>query len=302
MTPALHKYGFNLHNLESGSSCLPGYMKLNLLIAAICFLTNLMSVGQDISGTWIGNYEPTSFASHPEKLVVEIFVHNDSIITGASHLYYKKNLYEHYKINGVIRKKEGMIYFSEDSTIAVKLGLMEENCLGNYTLKLIVKDNTLRLDGRWRDNSNSIFRCPSSGVWLEKDHKAGVKKTLPKEQDKILERRSDIQSLVELSNSETDSILIEVFDNGIVDQDLVSIYLDDSLLIHKQLVTAKAITFYISVDKNKPISKLKLVAESLGSIPPCTVLMIVKTRKKKYEVNLSSTLNLNGVIEFFLKE
>ncbi len=256
-------------------------MYLRTVISGLYSLIGFVVSGQDISGTWVGNYEQTVFASHPEKLVVEIFVHNDSIITGASHLYYKNNLYEHYKINGVIRKKDGVIYFSEDSTIAVKLGFMEENCLGNYTMRLTVTDDLLRLNGRWRDNSNSLFRCSSSGVWLEKENKIPAERLPGKVQDKNLERRSDIQHLVELSHNETDSIVIEVFDNGIVDQDSVSIYLDDSLIIYKQLVTAKPIIFHISIDSNKPLSKLKIAAESLGSIPPCTVLMNVKDENQK---------------------
>ena len=277
-------------------------MNLKVLISCLCAVINFNVAAQDISGTWVGNYKHSAFSSLPEKLVVEIYVHNDSIITGASHLYYKKDLYEHYKINGVIHKNEGIIYFSEDSAIAIKLGFLEYNCLGNYTMRLTVKDNMLRLTGRWRDNSGSLFGCGSSDVWLEKAYVAAGKKSPTDSHDKNLDRISDIQSLVELSYNETDSIVIEVFDNGIVDQDSVSIYLDDSLLIYKQLVTAKPLIFHISLNKNKPISKLKLAAESLGTIPPCTVLMNVKTKKKKYEVNLSSTLSANGVIEFFLKE
>jgi len=277
-------------------------MSLRFSLTCLFLLIKLFSPAQDISGVWTGNYENHAFASHPEKLVVEILVYNDSLITGTSHLYYKNNLYEHYKINGVIRKKEDIIYFSEDSTIAVKLGFMEENCLGNYTMKLSSSDTLLILNGRWKDNSTSLFRCASSGVWLEKKTTAPVKKVIPAKLDKNLERRSDIQSLIEIGDDEKGSITIELYDNGIIDHDTVSVYLDDSLLLFRQFVTDKPIIFNISLDNKRSLSKLKLVAESLGSIPPCTVLMYVKTKKKRYEVNLSSNLNSNGVIEFFLKE
>ena len=266
------------------------------------FFLNLLLSAQDISGVWIGNYNPALFATRPEKLVVEIIVYNDSLITGASHLYYKNDQYEHYKIYGRFKKKESLIYFSEDSTIAVKLGLMDANCLGNYTMKLTSTGNTLEMKGRWDDNSTALFRCPSTGVWLEKEVKEDIKQTISKPVDKNLERKSDIQSLVEISNAEKDSILIELYDNGIIDNDSASLYLDDSLLLHKQFVSNKPISLYISLDKQKPLSKLKLAAESLGSIPPCTALMIIKTKKKRYEVNLSSNFNSNGVVEFFLKE
>ena len=271
-------------------------------LVSLFFFINLLLSAQDISGVWVGNYDPVLFATRPEKLVVEIFVYNDSLITGASHLYYKHDQYEHYKIYGRFKRKESIIYFSEDSTIAVKLGPMDENCLGNYTMKLTATADLLEMKGRWEDNSIALFHCQSTGVWLEKKVNENIKQINSPPTDKNLERRSDIQSLVEISNAEKDSILIELYDNGIIDNDSASLYLDDSLLLHKQFVSNNPISLYISLDKQRPLSKLKLAAESLGSIPPCTVLMIIKTKKKRYEVNLSSNFNSNGVVEFFLKE
>jgi len=273
----------------------------SFFVTLFSFIQLLLSA-QDISGVWTGNYKPSFFTATPEKLVIEISIYNDSLITGASHLYYKHQQYEHYKIYGVYKKKESIIYFSEDSTIAVKLGPMDKNCLGRYTMKLTSTGDFLEMTGKWEDNSVSLFQCPPSGVWLEKKANEKIKQTNSTPKDKRLERRSDIQSLVEISAMEKDSILIELYDNGIVDNDSASIYLDDSLLLFKQFVSSKPVSLYVSLGKQRPISKLKLVAENLGSIPPCTVLMIITTKKKRYEVNLSSNFNSNAVVEFFLKE
>ena len=271
------------------------------LINFFCLLT-LLTSAQGISGVWVGNYKPLLFAATPEKLVVEIFVYNDSLITGASHLYYKNDQYEHYKINGRFKKNESIIYFSEDSTIAVKLGTWDQNCLGNYTMRLISRGNVLEMRGRWEDNSTALFPCQSTGVWLEKKVDEAIKQSISKPVDKNLERKSDIQSLIEISRAEKDSILVELYDNGIIDNDSASLYLDDSLLLHKQFVSNRPISLYITLDKQRPLSKLKLAAESLGSIPPCTALMIITTKKKRYEVNLSSNFNSNAIVEFFIKE
>ncbi|HEU5168539.1 MAG TPA: hypothetical protein VFU29_23500 [Chitinophagaceae bacterium] len=271
-------------------------------LVGLFFFINLFSSAQDISGVWVGNYKPLLFAAHPEKLVVEIFIYNDSLITGTSHLYYKNDQYEHYKIYGRFRKKENIIYFSEDSTIAVKLGPMDQNCLGTYTMKLSSTGNLFQMTGRWEDNSTALFHCSSTGVWLDKKITQNHKQTNREPKNQNPERRSDIQSLIEISSTEKDSIEIALYDNGIVDNDSASLYLNDSLILYKQLVTAKPILLYISLDKQKPLSKLKLFAENLGSIPPCTVLMVVTTKKKKYEVNLSSSFSSNGVVEFFLIE
>ena len=275
------------------------------------FIFTIQTHCQNISGEWVGNYAKSFFAIFPQKLVIEIFVSYDSVVTGLSHLYYKNNKYEHYTIKGIYNKKDSSINFKEDRTIAVKLGFMYTNCLGIYKMKLSVNDSLMRFDGRWKDKSKSILlRCPSCGVWLEKKitkpkpiiTSANNDSLANKPADKNLLRTADIQSLIEIDKKEKDSIKIEIYDNGTIDNDSVSVYFDDNMLINKKRITTNPIIIYISLNKENTNSKLKLVAESVGSIPPCTALMIITTKKSRHEVNLSSNFEKNAMIEFFLKE
>lgn len=120
---------------------------------------------------------------------------------------------------------------------------------------------------------------------------------------KISGRETDVQSILEIDVAEKDSIKVDVYDNGEIDGDSVSVYEENNPRINKKMITAKPITFYVSLNKNiNPIAHLRLVAENLGSIPPCTALMIVTTRSKRYEVRLSSNFNKNATVELFLKE
>lgn len=101
---------------------------------------------------------------------------------------------------------------------------------------------------------------------------------------------------------ETDSIKIELRDNAQIDGDMVSVYLNDELVVSKQKLTSAPIIFYISIPKGTSICNVKMAAESMGSIPPCTALMNIVTKKKSYEVNLSSSMSNNSVVQFFVKE
>jgi len=47
---------------------------------------------------------------------------------------------------------------------------------------------------------------------------------------------------------------------------------------------------------------LVMYAENLGSIPPNTALMIIYDGGKRYELNVNSTKNSNGMVAFKLKE
>ena len=279
----------------------------------ICFLLFVQAIGfsQDISGVWTGNYGRNLLTPQPLKLVVEINVYNDSVISGLSHIYYKNNKYEHYTIHGVFRKRDSSFVFSEDSALAIRLGFGVSNCLGKYKTTLRITDSGLRQEGRWRDKE--ILGCPSTTVWLEKRLNIPQRDkvsantqtidtgivTIPK---KILQRETDIQNLLEIPAADKDSIKITLYDNGIVDGDSVSLYLDNKEILSHRRISTDPIVFYISLGKENPLAKLRLVAESLGTIPPCTAVMVVTTRHKRYEMNLSSSFDKNAAVEFFLKD
>ena len=254
------------------------------------------SFSQNITGMWEGNFGSSFMVGNTQKLVVELFLHNDSVLTGATHLYYKNNKYEHYTVKGFYNKKDSTVKFEEDSIIALKIGSMASKCLGKYQMKLIINDTVMKLQGKWKDKSSAsfLFKCSPTTVWLSK--KINLEKFIS------INRATEIQSLIEIDKKDADSIKIEIFDNGEIDNDTISLFHNDKLITERKMISAKALTFYISLTSDNPIAKLKLIAESFGTIPPCTALMIVTTKKKRYEVNLRSDFFKNGVVEFFLKE
>lgn len=274
--------------------------QLRSLILFLACCTARPATAQEITGTWTGNYRVFLGIMQPQKVVVELFLHDDTVLTGASHLYYRNNRYEHYTLIGNFNPKDSSFYFKEDSTLAVDLGPMGDNCLGNYTMKLQKSDTVWRLDGRWKANAGFWGSgCPPSGVWLEKPV---PRKPKPPVRDKALDRASDIQSLIELSDAERDSIKIEVLDNAEIDGDVVSIFFNDSNVVRKQRISGEPSTFYVSLSKDVPVCKVHMIAESVGSLPPCTAQMIVTTKEHRYEVMLSSSYSSNAVVELFLKE
>lgn len=170
-------------------------------------------------------------------------------------------------------------------------------------MKLSIKGHTMRFDGRWRHDTKGFVRlCPSMRVFLEKklpdqEVAAARKKVL----DPALERKGDIQKLIEVGVKEKDSIKIELLDNAQIDNDVVSVYLNDSLILHKKKLTAEPEAFYLSLNRSLELCSIKLVAESMGSVPPCTALMVVSTKNNRYNVTLSSDFGNNGILKLFLK-
>lgn len=94
---------------------------------------------------------------------------------------------------------------------------------------------------------------------------------------------------------------IELYDNGDIDGDTVTIYHNNQLVVNHAGLSAKPISIKIKVDKANPHHELIMVANNLGSIPPNTSLMIVTANKKRYEVNISSSEQKNAKVVIDLK-
>jgi hypothetical protein len=117
--------------------------------------------------------------------------------------------------------------------------------------------------------------------------------------EKLTKRTYQVIKLIEVSQS---NIKVDIYDNGQVDGDVVSIYLNEKQLVSSKMLTAQPITLQIKVDENEDVYDLIMFAESLGSIPPNTALMIVTTGTQRYEINISSNEQTSGAIRFKFKK
>lgn len=109
-------------------------------------------------------------------------------------------------------------------------------------------------------------------------------------------------TLVKEIQTEAGDILVELYDNGVVDGDTISIYDNNVLIVSKQGLSEKPISFKIKVDIANPRHELIMVADNLGSIPPNTSLMVVTANKKRYEVFISSSEEKNAKVVIEQKE
>lgn len=93
----------------------------------------------------------------------------------------------------------------------------------------------------------------------------------------------------------SDSITLAFYDNGVIDGDTISVYLNGEPVINNVKITATAIKKTISVKQLDEIQVL-LVAENLGSIPPNTGLLIIKDGEENYQLSFSADMQTNASI------
>jgi hypothetical protein len=96
---------------------------------------------------------------------------------------------------------------------------------------------------------------------------------------------------------ESDSVRLSFYDNGEIDGDSISVFVNNKLVLSHQGLEAKAFNLYLTLDSSRDINEISMFAENLGRIPPNTALMVITDGKNRYEVFMSSSLTENATIQ-----
>jgi hypothetical protein len=99
-------------------------------------------------------------------------------------------------------------------------------------------------------------------------------------------RKSEFSQVV---NFKTDSLVLSLYDNGVIDGDTVSVYLNGKVLMSRQGLKSTAIrkTIYVTPGQQEDFT-LVMFAESLGTLPPNTGLLVIHDGEDIYNLRFSS--------------
>lgn len=111
-------------------------------------------------------------------------------------------------------------------------------------------------------------------------------------------RKADILKTIQLEN---ETFRVDLYDNGEVDGDSISLFYNSKLLLSHKRLSEKAITLNLAATDSDAVNELTMYAENLGEIPPNTALMVVTDGDKRYEVRIASDLKNSGTIRFVHK-
>ena len=116
-----------------------------------------------------------------------------------------------------------------------------------------------------------------------------------------------IKAAAELATRETeviqnvffksDSLVLKLYDHGVIDGDTVSVVLNGKVIVARQGLKGKPFVSVIHVTPELGDSLLLVMyAESLGSIPPNTGLLIVQDGDNRYEIRFEGTKQKSSAI------
>jgi len=105
----------------------------------------------------------------------------------------------------------------------------------------------------------------------------------------------DTRKTKESLNVRAKEILIKVWDDGQVDEDTISLLVNNRLILenHKLDKTKYELTVHL----NKKHNYIELKAENLGNIPPNTAAISISDGKNERKIELSSTYEVNDAVE-----
>lgn len=170
-------------------------------------------------------------------------------------------------------------------------------CIKTYTLSFHTDGKEEQLRGNWSGRTmDTKMACPSGTIVMTRIQKPAFKPDIP---PPLLQRKLE---LVKEIYVDTGSIKLDFYDNGQIDGDTISVYVNNLPVVSNRMLTAKPVTIYIRVDPRRPQQEVIMVGENLGSIPPNTALMMVNAGDKRYQLFLTSDEKKNSLVRFIYEK
>jgi hypothetical protein len=254
---------------------------------------------QDLSGQWTGT--ASGNGSDTKQKIVLTITESDSAIAGVLHWYSPETQYiRHLIISGRFYGRDSVLTIREDSADDADAGfhvLYYRRTPGHRDV----------LEGHWPAESGpQAAKSGNLAIRLEKKAPPFIPFALPKKKKDsaqlkaLLGRETPVVATIPIPG--VDTVMVELYDNGEIDGDSVSLYLNNDLLLQHYKLTAQAKVLLVPIDKSLPVNRLVLFAENLGRLPPNTALMEVTVHGKRYDLFLSTDYRRNACVEFALQE
>ena len=306
-------------------------MKKALVLIAL--LVTLSTHAQSVFGYWYGTGNVQGRGTTNNYLIEMILQPEHDNVTGILN-YFFKNTYRSLKVKGKFDAvNRELVFRNVPITFHGSTASMEVDCKMDMMGKLIVAKKASSLTGQFISGPEYKYSCPAINfnlifnadvsqrdsvleairlfketyqVWKPALEDSFVSvKLVPRDavnyvvENKFKERENVISDQITVDN---DSLTIDLYDNGEVDGDSVSVFFNNQLITFSQKLSTKAVHFRIGLDPTRDNNELSMFAENLGSIPPNTALMIVSDGKKRYELRITSNLQKNGTIRIRRKK
>ncbi|MFM8711656.1 MAG: hypothetical protein ACKOC7_10300, partial [Sphingomonadales bacterium] len=242
---------------------------------------------QDLSGSWKGRLVMAPSGCFPVyNLQFDIQV-SDSVVRGTAWHFSDSFNFVKQNLQGVYRADSQVLLLRETSLISQQLKPDCIPCTKQYRLTYHKASGISTTDEQIR------------GTWFTAGGRAQDGKTLCDPGTVVLNRfsvqptattkrapslRNKTNTLFKEIVVDSGLVQIELYDNGQIDGDTISVYVNEKPVVYRQMLKTVAVSLSVLVDRQKPLQDVVMVGENLGTIPPNTALMVVLAGKDRYQL------------------
>jgi hypothetical protein len=275
-------------------------------VLAILLILSCIGRGEDLNGIWKGTLTQAPGGCYPQYFLELQINFNGDRLTGKAYDYYDKAHFVKMSFTGRYNPSTHRLVIIENQVLEADIPGECEPCIKTYDLNYTRNGNLEELNGDWKGIfSSKRMVCPPGQIRLKRaiqsdfpididqsDTLATLQKTLH-----LKPREKTLTKTVTLHNPD---VKIDLYDDGVIDGDSVTVFINNKLLLYHQMLTDRPLTIHFNAFPNTEY-ELVMYADNLGTIPPNTALLMVTSGPDKYEAFMSSSEQQSATIRFIYK-
>jgi len=276
---------------------------MKFFLSILIFLLPRFLFADDLNGIWKGTFTQGPGGCYP-KYFLELQINfSDNNITGKVYDYYDTSKFVKLSFTGKYNPQTHRLVLIENKVLQSKIPADCAPCIKTYDLVYSKKDNDEILEGDLKGHLEERKNaCPPGKIILKKsassdfpvdidqnDELARIQQTL-----QLQPRVLDLKTTIALDSPK---IKLEFYDDAEIDNDTITVLINNKLLLYRQCLTLKPLTIYFNAFPGTEY-ELVMYADNLGTIPPNTALMTVTAGSKKTDVYLSSSEQKSAAVKF----
>ncbi len=263
------------------------------IFLSILLLLSAAAGAQQINGFWKGRLVMEPGGCFPVYNIEFQLTVSGNVITGTSYHYSDTSNYVKEEFEGTFDAKEGLLKIEEKKVSVYRIPPDCTPCIKTYSLTYHTDGHEEQLRGSWTGKTmDNRTTCPPGTIVLTRIQQSAFTPNLPL----ILTSRKN--DLVKEIFVDTGTIRLDFYDNGQIDGDTISVFVNNIAVVSSRMLTTKPITVFIKINQLSMQQDLIMVGENLGSIPPNTALMIVNAGDKRYQLFMTSDERKNALVRF----
>lgn len=257
---------------------------------------------QDINGVWKGKLVMAAGGCFPVYNVEMQLQSAGTKITGTIYHFSDSMNYVRENFEGTYRSDSNLILIKEIGIITFRIKEDCVPCIKTYNLSYhkgggeLVKEEQLR--GTWSTPTGKAMDgktiCDPGTIVLTRFDKSTFKQEL-RLPASLTKRKVELVKEIKV---DTGVIKIDFYDNGQIDGDTISVYVNNMPVVSNRRIGVKPVSIDVKIDLKRTEQEVIMVGENLGTIPPNTALMIVNAGNKRYQLYLTSDEQKNAMVRF----